>query len=210
MTLSRVFLSATSSFSFRPRVSPHTRLCVPEIRSCTLTRHDAGRSGKLHASYLVPFPRVDDTFGCSFGPLEGSRDHRLAPPADRARPARSQSFDHRSRSEPARRDRSSPSPTPKDGLAGDSRHAVALASPSSREALDPAAPSTRTTIHRRSGATTCDRDGDQQPDVGISPDPRRARRSRSSCRSVHDLENPQGPRHRSSTATASASASDAT
>ena len=56
-------------------------LCVPEIRPCALTRHDAGRSGKLHASYLVPFPRVDDTFGCSFGPLEGSRDHRLAPPA---------------------------------------------------------------------------------------------------------------------------------
>lgn len=47
-------------------------LCVPETRSCALTRHDAGRSEKLHGSYLVPFSRVDDTSGCSFGSLQGS------------------------------------------------------------------------------------------------------------------------------------------
>jgi len=44
---------------------------VPETRSCVLTRQGAGRSEKLHVSHLVPFPRIDGTFGCPWGRSRG-------------------------------------------------------------------------------------------------------------------------------------------
>jgi hypothetical protein len=77
------------------------------------------------------------------------------------------------------------------------RHTAALAPATNRPPLDPTHQRTRTAIHNRRDPPTHHRHGHRQPDLGLPPNPRRTRRPRSPCRSVHGLADPQAPRHRS-------------
>ena len=76
---------------------------------------------------LVPIPGVTGSAHCAVGPLEGPRDHRLAPPTRRAAPTGRPTRDHRRRPELARGDRGRATATEPSRVAGHPRHAVALA-----------------------------------------------------------------------------------
>ena len=60
----------------------------------------------------------------------------------------------------------------------------------------PIQPTTRTPIHRRRDPQAHHRHGQPQPNLGLTPHPRRTHPSRPPGRGIHRVENPQTPRHR--------------
>ena len=86
---------------------------------------------------LVPIPGITGSAHCAVRPLEGPRDHRVAPPTRCAAPANRPTRAHRRRPQLARRDRGRARATEPNRVAGHPRHAVALAPAPHRRALDP-------------------------------------------------------------------------
>ena len=86
---------------------------------------------------LVPIPGVTGSAHCAVRPLQGPRDHRLAPPTRRAAPTGRPPRTHRRRPELARGECGHATATEPSRVAGHRRHTVGLAPPPHRRALDP-------------------------------------------------------------------------
>ena len=76
---------------------------------------------------LVPIPGITGSAHCALRPLQGPRDHRVAPPTHCAAPTSRPTRAHRHRPEPARSDSGRAPATEPSRAAGHPRHAVALA-----------------------------------------------------------------------------------
>ena len=85
---------------------------------------------------LVPIPGITGSARCALRPLEGPRDHRVAPPTRCAAPPDRPTRVHRLRPELARSDRGRARATEPSRVAGHPRHAVASAAAPHRRALD--------------------------------------------------------------------------
>ena len=86
---------------------------------------------------LVPIVGITGSARCALRPVEGPRDHRVAPPTRCAAPPNRPTGAHRRRPELARSDRGRAAATEPSRVAGHPRHAVALAPAPHRRALDP-------------------------------------------------------------------------
>ena len=136
---------------------------------------------------LVPIPGVAGSAHCALRPLEGPRDHRLAPPTRRAAPTGRPTRDHRRRPELARGDRGRATATEPSRVAGHPRHAVALAPPPHRRALDPTTATAGPAIDLSEASPTRTAPRSRESNLAIPPRPRRTRRARPPPRCVHGL-----------------------
>ena len=127
---------------------------------------------------LVPIPGITGSAHCALRPLEGPRDHRVAPPTRCAAPTNRPTRAHRLRPELARSDRGRALATEPNRVAGHPRHAVALAPPPHRPTLDPTTATTGPTIDLSRASPTRTAPRSRQSDLGIPPHPRRNRRAR--------------------------------
>ena len=136
---------------------------------------------------LVPIPGITGSAHCALRPLEGPRDHRVAPPTRCAAPPNRPTRAHRRRPELARGDRGRARATEPSRVAGHPRHAVALAPAPHRPALDPTTATAGPTIDLSGALPTRTAPRSRESDLGISPHPRRTRRARPPPRCVHGL-----------------------
>ena len=136
---------------------------------------------------LVPIPGVTGSAHCALRPLEGPRDHRLAPPTRRAAPTGRPTRDHRRRPELARSDRGRATATEPSRVAGHPRHAVALAPPPHRRALDPTTATAGPAIDLSEASPTRAAPRSRESNLAIPPRPGRTRRARPPPRCVHGL-----------------------
>ena len=140
---------------------------------------------------LVPIPGITGSAHCALRPLEGPRDHRVAPPTRCAAPTNRPTRAHRLRPELARSDRGRARATEPNRVAGHPRHTVALAPPPHRPALDPTTATAGPTIDLSGASPTRTAPRSRESDLGIPPHPRRTRRARPPPRCIHGLADPQ-------------------
>ena len=136
---------------------------------------------------LVPIPGVTGSAHCALRPLEGPRDHRLAPPTRRAAPTGRPTRDHRRRPELARSDRGRATATEPSRVAGHPRHTVALAPPPHRRALDSTTATAGPAIDLSEASPTRAAPRSRESNLAIPPRPGRTRRARPPPRCVHGL-----------------------
>ena len=150
---------------------------------------------------LVPIPGITGSAHCAVRPLQGPRDHRVAPPtrcaASTGRPTRA----HRHRPQLARSDCGRARATEPSRVAGHPRHAVALAPAPHRRTLDPTTATAGPTIDLSRDSPTRTAPRSRESDLGIPPHPRRTCRARPHHRSVNYLADPQQRRNRPRTHT---------
>ena len=140
---------------------------------------------------LVPIPGITGSARCAVRPLEGPRDHRVAPPTRCAAPANRPTRAHRRRPELARSDCGRARATEPSRVAGHPRHAVALAPAPHRRALDPTTATAGPTVDLSRASPTRTAPRSRESDLGIPPHPRRTRRARPPPRCVHGLADPK-------------------
>ena len=145
---------------------------------------------------LVPIPGVTASAHCAVRPLEGPRDHRLAPPTRRAAPTGRPTRDHRRRPELARGDRGRATATEPSRVAGHRRHTVALAPPPHRRALDSTTATAGPAIDLSEASPTRAAPRSRESNLAISPRPGRTRQARPPDHCVHGLADPQQRRNR--------------
>ena len=121
--------STSSSLPFRTHAGDGNSAMVVDLPRC-------GPMLIRRVPNLVPIPGITGSAHCALRPLQGPRDHRLAPPTRRAAPTGRPTRDHRRRPELARSDRGRATATEPSRVAGHRRHAVGLAPPPHRRALD--------------------------------------------------------------------------
>ena len=95
---------------------------------------------------LVPIPGITGSTHCAVRPLQGPRDHRVAPPTRCAAPAGQPTRTHRRRPELARGDSGRARATEPSRVAGHPRHTVALAPAPHRRTLGPTTATAGSTI----------------------------------------------------------------
>ena len=144
----------------------------------------------------VPIPGVTGSAHCAVRPLEGPRDHRLAPPTRRAAPTGRPTRDHRRRPELARGDRGRATATEPSRVAGHPRHTVALAPPPHRPTLDSTTATAGPAIDLSEASPTHAAPRSRESNLAISPRPGRTRQARPPPRCVHSLADPQQRRNR--------------
>ena len=118
---------------------------------------DVPRCGPMlspRVSHHVPLVGCAGSPCCALAPLEGPRDHRVAPPARCATPASRPTRTHRRRPQLARSDSGRAAATEPSRVAGHPRHAVALAPAPHRPALDPTTATTGPTVDLSRAAPT--------------------------------------------------------
>ena len=172
--------TSSSSLPFRTHVGAGNSAMVVDLPRCRpmLIRR---------VPNLVPIPGVTGSAHCALRPLEGPRDHRLAPPTRRAAPTGRPTRDHRRRPELARGDRGRATATEPSRVAGHRRHAVALAPPPHRRALDATTATAGPAIDLSEASPTRTAPRSRESNLAIPPRPRRTRRARPPPRSVHGL-----------------------
>ena len=115
---------------------------------------------------LVPIPGITGSAHCALRPLEGPRDHRVAPPTRCAAPTNRPTRAHRRRPELARSDRGRARATEPNRVAGHPRHTVALAPPPHRPALDPTTATAGPTIDLSGASPTRTAPRSRESDLG--------------------------------------------
>ena len=115
---------------------------------------------------LVPIPGITGSAHCALRPLEGPRDHRVAPPTRCAAPTNRPTRAHRRRPELARGDRGRARATEPSRVAGHPRHTVALAPPPHRPALDPTTATAGPTIDLSGASPTRTAPRSRESDLG--------------------------------------------
>ena len=140
---------------------------------------------------LVPIPGITGSAHCALRPLEGPRDHRVAPPTRCAAPPGQSPRVQRRRPELARSDRGRAHATEPNRVAGHPRHAVALAPAPQCRALDPTTSTAGPTIDLGRDSPTRTAPRSRESDLGIPPHPRRTCRARPPPRCIHGLADPQ-------------------
>ena len=145
---------------------------------------------------LVPIPGVTGSAHCAVRPLQGPRDHRLAPPTRRAAPTRRPTRDHRRRPELARGEGGRAAATEPSRVAGHRRHAVGLAPPPHRRALDSTTATAGPPIDLSEASPTHTAPRSRESNLAISPRPGRTRQARPPPCCVHGLADPQQRRNR--------------
>ena len=148
---------------------------------------------------LVPLVGCAGSPRCALAPLEGPRDHRVAPPIRCAAPTGRPPRAHRRRPDLARSDRGRAPTTEPSRVAGHPRHAVALAPAPHRRALDPTTATTGPTVDLSRASPTHTAPRSRESDLGLPPHPRRTERARPPPRCVHGLADPQQRRNRPGT-----------
>ena len=144
---------------------------------------------------LVPIPGITGSTHCAVRPLQGPRDHRVAPPTRCAAPAGQPTRTHRRRPELARGDSGRARATEPSRVAGHPRHTVALAPAPHRRTLGPTTATAGSTIDLNGASPTHTAPRSGESDVGLPPHPRRTARARPHHRSVNYLADPQQRRH---------------
>ena len=150
---------------------------------------------------LVPIVGITGSAHCALRPLQGPRDHRVAPPTRCAAPANRPTRAHRRRPELARSDCGRARATEPSRVAGHPRHAVALAPAPHRRALDPTTATAGPTVDLSGDSPTRTAPRSRESDLGLPPHPRRTRRARPPPCCVHGLADPQQRRNRPRTHT---------
>ena len=174
--------------------SDHNRCPQPVGAGNSAVVVDLPRCGPMlspRVPNLVPIPGITGSAHCALRPLEGPRDHRVAPPTRCAAPTNRPTRAHRRRPELARSDRGRARATEPNRVAGHPRHTVALAPPPHRPALDPTTATAGPTIDLSGASPTRTAPRSRESDLGIPPHPRRTRRARPPPRCIHGLADPQ-------------------
>ena len=122
---------------------------------------------------LVPIPGITGSAHCAIRPLQGPRDHRLAPPTRCAAPTDRPTRAHRHRPELARSDCGRARATEPSRVAGHPRHAVALAPAPHRPTLDPTTATAGPATDGSGASPTRTAPRSRESDLGLPPHPRR-------------------------------------
>ena len=172
--------TSSSSLPFRTHVGAGNSAVVVDLPRC-------GPMLSPRVPNLVPIPGITGSAHCALRPLEGPRDHRVAPPTRCAAPTNRPTRTHRRRPDLARSDRGRARATEPNRVAGHPRHTVALAPAPHRPALDPTTATAGPTVDLSRDSPTHTAPRSRESDLGIPPHPRRTRRARPPPRCVHGL-----------------------
>ena len=176
--------TSSSSLPFRTHVGAGNSAVVVDLPRC-------GPMLSPRVPNLVPIVGITGSARCAVRPLEGPRDHRVAPPTRCAAPANRPTRAHRRRPLLAWGDCGRARATEACRVAGHPRHAVALAPAPRRRALDPTPATAGPTVDLGRASPTRAAPRSRESDLGISPHPRRTCRARPPPRCVDGLADPK-------------------
>ena len=170
--------STSSSLPFRTHVGAGNSAVVVDLPRC-------GPMLSPRVPNLVPIAGITGSAHCALRPLEGPRDHRVAPPTRCAAPTGRPTRAHRRRPELARSDYGRARATEPNRVADHPRHAVASAPAPHRRALDPTTSTAGPTVDLSRASPTRTAPRSRESDLGIPPHPRRTCRARPPPRCIH-------------------------
>ena len=156
--------TSSSSLPFRTHVGAGNSVVVVDLRRC-------GPMLNPRAPHHLPIPGITGSAHCAVRPLEGPRDHRVAPPTRRAAPTGRPPRAHRRRPQLARSDRGRTTATEPSRVAGHPRHAVALAPAPHSRTLDPTTATAGPAIDLSRASPTHTAPRSRQSNLGIAPRP---------------------------------------